>query len=200
MAALLAMVAPQTPVAQPPRPSDARLLEAVLAETPGGRILSSAFGPTPRGGGWNGCGLIERDGVIEPFAVLTLWKEAQTSAVIISRITTRDEDGRPVTHEIPPPPAESSQWAVSVSVAKNRDLAGDGIDRFDRNMDVLSRKRALASCPDLVPPAGVVWAVDLEPHPDPARERRSRERARALTDMIFGPTSNDGASRPATER
>ena len=49
---------------------------------------------------------------------------------------------------------------------------------------------ALTFCPDLSPPEGQVWAMDIEPHPDPARAAQAQRLARAITDLIFGGASS----------
>ncbi len=188
---LQAVADPQTHAPRPPRPSDTELIASVQAEVTEGRVLSSTFGATPRGGGWVGCGLIETAGGIEPFSVMTFWKPAQRRMVVLSQITMPGEDGRPVTHDVPPPAPEPAHWSVTVSVAPHLDVAGDGFDRQDRNLDALKRRTALATCKRLTPPPGTTWTVELEPDPDPVRAERNRRRARAATDLIFGPTSRD---------
>ncbi|GAA0638375.1 hypothetical protein [Brevundimonas lenta] len=186
LAAYLAVALPQQADERPPRPTDEQLLAALQAKVPDGRILSSAFQPTPRGGGWKGCGLIDVGGTVEPFAVYTIWQQARPERRLIATISAPDENGRMREHPVPPLPAEPAHWKVGVSVPTHEDHDDDGIDRDDRNHDVLSRKMALVFCDTLTPPEGATWATELEPHPDPAREAQINRQARQLTDMIFG--------------
>lgn len=195
LAAWLSFALPGQDGATAPRPSDEQLLAAVTAEVPNGRILSSTFGPTLRGGGWLGCGLIDVGGAVEPFSVFTLWEAAQPERQVISSISVRGADGRMITTAIPPEPAEPAQWKIIAQAPKRTDRDGDGLDRHDRNRDVLDRKFALMTCKDLTPPEGVTWATEPEPDPNPVRGERNRRRAAAAAGAIFGPET--ATPRPA---
>lgn len=189
LAVYLALILPQDAAAaveRLPRPSDDELLAAVQAEVPGARILSSEFQDTPRGGARAGCGLLETNGAIEPFHILTSWEEALPERRSPISIAVVGEDGtmQPLSRD--PLPAEPAHWKNRIVAPVLTDLEADGIDRRDRNHAIADRQMALLFCKSLVAPEGTAWVTELEPHPDPARQRRNEERAKALTDTLFG--------------
>lgn len=170
---LLAMVASHAEEPRPPRPSDSELLEAVIAESPRGRVLSADFNDAPRDGGRIGCGLIDIDGVVEPFSTLTAWRIPPTVSVSLV--------GQPA------PPVKSPHWSISTVVPTRVDADQDPrTSRFARNQDALKRKLALTVCGDLQPPEGSFWTTELEPHPDPARDAEIKRLAKRTTDALFG--------------
>ena len=168
---------------RPPRPTDDELMSAVHAERPAASILSMDFRESNRGGARIGCGVIEIGGHAEPFSVIAAWKEPSGIVITVNGGAPRPE-----------PPAH---WAIRISVPSRSDHDGDGdIDRTDRNYDVVDRMQAKMWCNDLQPPAGVVWAMELEPDPDPVRAARTR----ALTDrsmrLLFLDREQQGDRRP----
>lgn len=165
------------PTERPPRPSQEQLLAAVLDETPNARIVSSSFEPG------RGCGLIEIGGTLEPFAVRTAWKEDRPGAPVVSSIAVRGEDGQMREHRVDPKPPH---WEIIAVAPSRTDFDGDGMDWRERNMDVLARRTALLMCPALTAPEGTVWNVEPESDPDPVRGERNRQRAAAVTNMVFG--------------
>lgn len=174
LAAYLALGFPQTADTRPPRPSDEQMLAAVHAERPDARILSHAFKDTPRGGGRVGCGLIDVADTVEPFSVFAAWTDRTGTVVRVEGA--------------PPPEPETPHWMVRVSAPSHADHNGDGdIGRHDRNRDVLERLGARMWCSDVQPPEGVVWAMELEQDPDPARARRTRQQTDRAMGLIFGP-------------
>ena len=174
LAAFLALGIPQTQEPRPPRPTDAQMLAAVQTERPDARILSHAFKEPPRGGGRVGCGLISVAGTVEPFSVFAAWSDR-------GRAVIRVEGA-------PPPEPEAPHWMVRVNAASHADHNGDGeIDRHDRNRDVLERMGTRIWCRELQPPEGVVWAMELEPDPDPARAARTQRQTDRAMGLIFGP-------------
>ncbi|KQW84005.1 hypothetical protein [Brevundimonas sp. Root1279] len=188
LAAFLALILPQEAAAERlPRPSDEALLAAVQAEVPGARIVSSEFHDTPRGGARDGCGLFEVNGQIEPFHIMTAWQDAKPERIPPIRIEVRGEDGVMRPASTVPLPAEPAHWKSYIHAPVLVDAGADGIDRRDRNRMISDRWMALSSCRSLVAPEGTTWVTELEPHPDPARQRRAEEQAKALTDMLFGP-------------
>lgn len=169
---LLALLATSTDL----RPTDDALRAAVAAERPGARVLSLDFKESLRGGARIGCGLIEVAGVVEPVSVVTSWRDR--SAVTVTVIGVPPQPTRP-----PEPP----HWEVRVVGPTGSDHDQNGeIDRYDRNRDALGRVMAKTFCPELAPPPGVAWAMEIEPDPDPSREAEARRRAKAATDLIFG--------------
>jgi hypothetical protein len=187
LAALVALVLPQDAATERlPRPTDDALLAALQAKAPGARIVSSEFHDTPRGGARAGCGLIEIGGEIEPFHILTSWKEALPERAPVVVMITQGEDGVERRHPDGPLPAEPAHWRTWINAPVLEDLDGDGVDRRDRNRAISERRMALLMCKTLTRPGGEAWVTEFEPDPDPARQRRNEERAKALTDMLFG--------------
>jgi len=174
--AILALIALtlQTDAARAPRPGYEQLIAAVHAERPAARILSQDFRESRRGGARIGCGLIEIDGHIEPFSVTAIWDTPSGTVVHVVGV--------------PPRPVQPAHWEINVQTPSRGDNDKDGdIDRMDRNYDVMRRRFAMIFCDTLRAPEGVVWAVDVEPNPDPAREARARALADQATALIFGP-------------
>lgn len=170
---LLAMVASHAEEPRPPRPSDSELLEAVISESPRGRVLSVGFSDAPRDGGRIGCGLIDIDGVVEPFSTLTAWRGPPTVTVRLV--------GQPASPVKPP------HWSISAVVPTRTESDQDTeTSRSARNQDALQRKLALMVCRDLQPPEGSVWTTELEPHPDPARDAEIKRLSKRTTDAFFG--------------
>lgn len=166
----LAMIGLQaSAVERPPVPTDAELLAAIQTERPGARVLSHEFRGSAGTPGRRICALAEIGGVVEPVAVSALWFENGIT-VIIDGVATP-----------PPPPG----WKISVSAAYQADLDQDGLDWRDRNLDVMNRRMALRSCPNLLAPEGVTWAVAPEPNPDPAAHARAEAQAQRITDALF---------------
>ena len=173
MLVLLALLA----ISTDPRPTDDALRAAVVAERPDARVLSLDFKESLRGGARIGCGLIEVEGAVEPVSVFALWRDRPNTTVTVVGV--------------PPQPArrlEPPHWEIRVVGPTGSDHNQNGeIDRNDRNLDVLGRMNVRTFCPELAPPPGVAWAMEIEPNPDPAREAEARRRAKAATDLIFGP-------------
>jgi len=171
--ALLAVVAPHAEEPRPPRPSDSELLEAVIAESPRGHILSADFNDAPRDGGRIGCGLMDIDGVVEPFMTLTTWRGPP---ILTVRLV-----GQPAPQVKPP------HWSISAVVPPRIEADQDPeTSRSARNQDALKRKLALMVCRDLQPPEGSVWTTELEPHPDPVRHAEIQRLAKRTTEALFG--------------
>jgi hypothetical protein len=180
--ALLAAFGLQADPSRPPRPTDEDLTAALQAERPAARILSQAFRESNRGGARIGCGVIEVEGHPEPFSVVAAWK-APSGIVITLNGVVRPE---PAAH-----------WAIRISAPSRSDYDEDGdIDRTDRNYDVLKRMQAKMWCGDLEPPPGVVWAMESEPDPDPARAARIRALTARSMELLFPNRQGQGGQRP----
>ena len=158
------------------RPTDDALRAAIAAERPNARVLSLDFKESLRGGARIGCGLIEVEGAVEPVSVFAFWRDRPNATVTVVGVPPQ-----------PARPPEPPHWEIRVvgPTGSDRDQNGE-IDRNDRNLDVLGRMNVRTSCPELAPPPGVIWTMEIEPNPDPAREAEARRRAQAATDLIFG--------------
>lgn len=173
---LLALTLVQEP--RPDRPDDEALRASVTTQRPDTRLLTLDFTDSRRGGARIGCGTMEVAGVIEPVSVVAAWKPR--SQIIVAVIG------------VPPRPPEEARWDIQVAGPTRSDRDNDGeIGWYDRSADAQARKMVQLFCPDLAAPSGVTWITESEPHPDPERAARTRQRARTATDLIFGPSQSE---------
>lgn len=179
----LALMANQAVAAipsRPARPSDEAILQK-LAETRPDAIIVDHTARDVRDDGRVICGSARHSNTIEPFAAYAVWKEASSIRVI--------ENGRAA-------PVPEAHWRLSaVTPSETPDSTGDA-DRRKRNSNALQRRLALNFCPDIAPPDGIVWTTTQEPHPNPDRQRLIEQRARMMTDVIFGRNEEASGDQP----
>ncbi|KQW84006.1 hypothetical protein ASC65_05125 [Brevundimonas sp. Root1279] len=159
--ALAAVLVQTSTDVRPPRPTDEQMFAELRVERPTARILSQSS----LNGGLGSrqvCGLMDIDGAIEPFSLMTYWQDAEPSRIIIAGF--------------PPSEAKPAEWRISANGPRAADWDGDGqVKVLDRNMNSNYRRMALALCQDrnaITPPEGVNWVLTSEPDPDRRRGPR----------------------------
>jgi len=164
LAALLAGAAQDRPDPAPitPFPTDEELVATFAAAHPTAQVLTLQPTPAPPLGSRvlsrKMCGTARIEGRIEPFVVLSQWRDPAIDDTIVS---TFPGGPRPIP--------ETAGWKARTSFPVLIDHNGEGeIDRHDRNLAVMARHAALMVCQDLRAPEGVQWVIKPEAA-DPVR-------------------------------